>query len=180
MIVHWTRAACAKDQGKGQRISQMMLLPWKDSLDNPYVMKCAYVVLADLYPQFLPDPTTNEQRKKLTEDMKMQPQCLCLQALEYLSTLSSFKYNKMTIQVVITIDNIVGETDWTKIHQKTLHKLLVVIFVVYQKLYTLDDLIAAIPFPSLRRCIHYNRSVRGYDPLSLNIRALEQMLAKGA
>jgi hypothetical protein len=88
-----------------------MILPWKDSPDDPYVMKCAYVVLADLYPQFLPDPATNKQRKKLTKDMKMEPQCLCLQAVEHLSNLSSFKCNERTIQVVITIDNIVDETN---------------------------------------------------------------------
>jgi hypothetical protein len=75
-----------------------MMIPWKDSPDDPYAIRCAdEQVVADLYPLYVPRPTTNEPRKKLTERVKMEPQFLLLQALSHLSSLRSFGYDGTTL-----------------------------------------------------------------------------------
>jgi hypothetical protein len=133
LIVHWTRAACIRNEPIGSPDSQMMI-PWRNLPEDGKVQQCVYDKLTDLYPHDFPEQTTNERRKTLTEHVRLELQMLRLKAISFFNDLRSFEFDPTSIH------RTVEENEGTRTHQETLHQLLVVIFSYYQKVYPPSDL----------------------------------------
>jgi hypothetical protein len=133
MIIAWTRVACVKGRGRGNPNSQMTI-PWRVMPDDQNVRQGAENQLSDMYPRDFPKHTTFEPKKALTVGIKFELEILQLKDISLFGELRSSEYDPTSIE------RRMESNDWHKIHQETLHKLLVVILSYYQKVHSLSDL----------------------------------------
>jgi hypothetical protein len=87
-----------------------------------------------VYPRDFPKPTTTDPKKALTAGVKLELQILRLKAISLFGELPSSKYDSTSIE------RCTEWNDWYKIHQETIHKILVVVFAYYQRIHSLSDL----------------------------------------
>jgi hypothetical protein len=133
MIIAWTWVGCVKGRDRGNPNSQMTI-PWRVMPDDQNVCQGADNGLSDMYPRDFPKHTTFEPKKALTVGVKFELEILRLKGISLFGELRSSKYDPSSIE------RCMEGNDWHKIHQETLHKLLMVILCYYQKVHSLSDL----------------------------------------
>ncbi len=133
MIIYWTKCACVRGRGRGNPNSQMMI-PWRVLPDDTYVHQCAKERLADMYPRDFPKPTATDPKQVLTTCVKFDLQILRLKGISLFGELRSLEYDPTSI------DRCTEGNDWYKIHQETIHKILLLVFSYYQRIHSLSDL----------------------------------------
>jgi hypothetical protein len=111
-----------------------MTVPWRVMPDDQIARQGAENRLSDMYPHDFPKHTTFEPKKALTVVVKFELEILRLKAISLFGELRSSEYDPTSIE------RRMEGNDWHKIHQETLHKLLVVILSYYQKVHSLSDL----------------------------------------
>ena len=111
-----------------------MMIPWRVLPDDTYVHQCAKERLADMYPRDFPKPTATDPKQVLTTCVKFDLQILRLKGISLFGELRSLEYDPMSI------DRCTEGNDWYKIHQETIHKILLLVFSYYQRIHSLSDL----------------------------------------
>jgi hypothetical protein len=102
--------------------------------DDQIARRGAENQLSNMYPRDFPKHTTFEPKKALTVGVQFELEILRLKAISLFGELRSSEYDPTSIERRMEGNN------WHKIHQETLHKLLVVILSYHQKVHSLSDL----------------------------------------